>query len=199
MNASNDNVHSEGDKDRRSRFRIEDTAILEVSEVEVDDTSAKTADQFFKPSAPFNLVREIHSIDLDSSPLLRSLGEQNTELALYLAAMNKKIDAIGNAVAEAILDEEQTLQSIDLSEGGIGFTHSMKLKEDAYYAIKIWFHRALIGMSAYIHVVACSRSIEGGYHISAAFQSMPEAESQIIARHIMQVQAEQQRLRKLSE
>jgi len=196
MNASNDSFHNEIDKERRQRFRVDDTAILEVCAVELQDTSIKPAASFFKASAPFNLVREIHDIDQEHAAVLRALGEKNPELALYLAAINKKIDAIGSAVAEAILPEDQRLQAIDLSEGGIGFVHDVKLADDGYYAIKIWFHRALVGLAAYIRVVGSNRSIEGGYHISAAFHALPEAEAQIIARHIIQVQAEQQRSRK---
>ncbi|NNL56404.1 MAG: PilZ domain-containing protein, partial [Pseudomonadales bacterium] len=196
MNASNDSFHNDIDKERRQRFRVDDTAILEVCAVDVQDTSIKPAASFFKSSAPFNLVRDIHDIDQEHAAVLRSLGEKNPELALYLGALNKKIESIGSAVAESILPEDQRLQAIDLSEGGIGFVHDVKLVDGAYYALKIWFHRALIGITAYVRVVGSNRSIEGGYHISAAFHAMPDAESQIIARHIYQVQAEQQRSRK---
>ncbi|MBT8139372.1 MAG: hypothetical protein KJP25_06375 [Gammaproteobacteria bacterium] len=199
MNASNDSVHSDV-ADRRQRFRIDDTAILEVSPIEVDAAEKSPADDFFSPSAPFKLVRELQAIEGDHHGLMRAIAEQNSELAAYLGAMNKKIEAIGSAVAEATLGEDQKLQSIDLSEGGIGFTHDAELSRDGYYAIKIWFHRALIGFAAYIKVVASSRAIDGGYHISASFHALPEAESQIIAKHIMQVQAEAQRAkRQLSE
>ncbi|MGB5326118.1 MAG: hypothetical protein WBN40_11935 [Pseudomonadales bacterium] len=199
MTASNDSVNQDAEADRRQRFRIDDTAILEVSSIEAEALDARVADDFFKPSAPFRLMREIRTIDTDNAGLLRTIGDQHSELAAYLEAMNRKIDAVGNAVAEAILSEDQRLQSIDLSEGGIGFSHDVELKREGYYAIKVWFHRALVGISAFIRVVASSRAIDGGYHISAAFHRLPESERQVVARHVMQVQAEQQRARRLAE
>jgi len=196
MTASNDDVNSENESERRERFRIDDIAILEVAEVDIAQSIDKPAEYFFKPSPLFSLIREMRAIDADNISVLRALGEQSNELAIYLAAINKKIDIIAKASAEAILGEDQKLQSIDLSEGGIGFVQNTKLNEDGFYALKIWFHRALIGISVYIRVVACSPTIDGGYHISASFHAIPEADVQVIARHIMQVQSEQQRLKK---
>lgn len=193
MNASNDSTHTDSESDRRQRFRIDDIAILDVASVTLEQTESASAESFFTPSASFNLVRELRAIDQDNAGILRIIGEKNSDFAAYLSATNKKIDAIGNAVAENLLDEDQKLQSIDLSEGGIGFVHETKLDENAYYAMKIWFHSALIGISVFMRVVACNRAIDGGYHISASFYRMPDAETKTISRHIMTIQAEQQR------
>ncbi len=187
------------DAERRKRFRIEDTAILEIASATEADVAQLPVERFFSPSAGFMLMRELQEIDSDNQSLQRQISERYSDIALYLNALNKKIETIGNAVAERILPEGQKLQAIDLSEGGIGFNHDNKMAEGAYYAIKIWFHRALIGISVFIRVVACNRAIDGGYHISAAFYNLPDAERKTIARHIMSVQAAQQRSKKAQD
>lgn len=182
--------------ERRQRFRVEDTAILEISAVTEESADKGCAEDFFRRSCGFMLMRALQEIERDSQVLLRGISERDSELAAYLGEINKKIDVIGSAVAENILPEDQKLQAIDLSEGGIGFNHEKRLQEGSYYAAKIWFHKPLIGVSVFFNVVACNRSIEGGHHISAAFYNLPESERKTIVRHIMQVQAAQQRLKK---
>jgi len=196
MSPPTDNNVTELGADRRQRFRIEDTAILEISLVSTEAMESTSAENFFSRSCGFTLMRELQDIERDSQPLLRGISERDSELAAYLSAINKKIETIGTAVAENILPEDQQLQAIDLSEGGIGFSHSEKLLENKPYAAKIWFHKPLIGVSVFFQVVACNRAIDGGYRISAAFHNLPESERKIIVKHIMRVQAAQQRSKK---
>lgn len=196
MSSPTDNNVTELGAERRQRFRIEDTAILEISPVSIDAMEHTSAENYFPRSCGFTLMRELQEIERDSQILLRGISERDSELAAYLGAINKKIDTIGISVAENILPEGQQLQAIDLSEGGIGFSHSEKLLENESYAAKIWFHKRLIGVSVFFKVVGCNRAIDGGYRISGAFHNLPESERKTIVKHIMQVQAEQQRSKK---
>lgn len=197
MSISNNEFPANSEAERRQRFRVDETAILEVADVNAGDLKQRPAKSFFKDSTSFRLMRDMRDVDQDNLAVLRSIGEKHPDIALYLEALNKKMGFVANAVAENILRDDQPLQSIDLSEGGIGFRHDQKLKEGDYFAIKIWFHRSLVGISAFIRVVACNRSIEGGHHISGSFHGLSDADAQIIAKHIMQVQAKQQRRKKL--
>ncbi len=183
--------------ERRERFRIEDTAILEIRAVDDQQRRSIPAEKQFEASASFRLMRELRDIDQDNRALLKRIGEKHAEIGSYLLALNAKIDAIGKAAAEDLLIDPHQLQDVDLSEGGIGFNHATALEERSTHAIKIWFHRTFFGIAAYISVVACNRAIDGGYHISSTFIDLPDADEKIIARHIMQLQARQQRLKRL--
>lgn len=186
------------DNERRERFRMEDTAILEVKPVTLEQMQSMPAERQFDESASFVLMRELRNIDHESRILLKNIGDRNPELGNYLASLNKKIDAIARSSAEDMLMDPQQLQVVDLSEGGIGFNHFTALEEGKDYVIKIWFHQNFSGVAAYIRVVACHRAIDGGYHISSAFQSLAESDEQVISRHIMQLQARQQREKRQS-
>lgn len=196
MDLPNEPANIADAQERRQLFRIDETAILEVVEVSEAAIAEQTADHCFDESPAFKVMRELRGIDADGSATLRAIHDKAPEVALYLQSINRKIDTIGNAVASTLLSEDQKLQSIDLSEGGIGFNHDTRLQEGGNYAVKVWFHQTLVGVAAYINVVACHRDIEGGYHISCSFQSLPESDQQVIAKHIMQVQAREQRNRK---
>ena len=196
MSPPTDNNVTELGADRRQRYRIEDTAILEINPVTAEAADGANAEDFFSRASGFILMRDLQDIDRKSQSLLSGISERDSELAAYLDAINKKIDTIGASVAENILPEGQSLQAIDLSEGGIGFNYEARLIDGDLYAAKIWFNKPLIGLAVFFKVVACNRSIDGGYHISAAFHNLPEAERKAIVRHIMQVQAAQQRSKK---
>lgn len=199
MDSTDDQAFGASGQERRQLFRIDDTAIFEVVEVGADDIASYPADKCFMESPAFRVMRELQAIDNENSHSLRVIHDKYPELGLYLQGVNKKIDVIANAVASTLLSEDQVLQSIDLSEGGMGFNHATRLVEGDNYAIKIWFQETLYGIAAYIKVIACHRSIDGGYHISCAFESLPDSDQKVIARHIMQVQARQQRAKRESE
>lgn len=192
MDTTSDNNDSKQDE-RRQLYRIDDTAIIDLTLVSAEDVKSKPAEACFVESEAFRLMRELRGIDTDSGSVFRAIHEKTPEIALYLQAINKKIETVGNAVAASLVGIEAELQSVDISEGGIGFNFNSELEADSYHAVKIWFHQTLIGIAAYIRVVACHRAIDGGYHISCAFQSLPDVDEQVIARHIMQVQAREQR------
>lgn len=192
-NTSNNN--ETGQDERRQLYRIDDTAILDLTAVTAKEVEAKPAEACFVESEAFRLMRELRGIDTDNGSVFRSIHEKTPEIALYLQAINKKIESVGNAVASNLVGDEADLQSVDISEGGIGFNYATELEENSLHAVKIWFHQTLIGIAAYIKIVACHRAIDGGYHISCSFEDLPDLDEQVIARHIMQVQARQQRLK----
>lgn len=183
--------------ERRQRFRIDDAAILEVVDLRDVDIESSSPEKLISGSTAFRLMREMRELDQDSSGLLRNIGDKFPEIAGYLDTINKKFNIIGHAVAESIISDEKLLQTIDLSEGGIGFRHDDKLEENQFYGLKIWFHRSLVGLAVFVKIVGCNRTIDGGHHISASFHNLSEADAQVIAKHVMQVQAMQQRRKKL--
>ncbi len=196
MTPKNDASGFPAQVDRRELFRIDDTAILEIQCIDADSDCSKAAEQCFDDSASFKLMRELRAIEQENSSLLRGINERYTDIAAYLQVLNLKFDAIGKAISEDILADGQKLQSIDLSRGGMGFNHSKKLEVGSRHAIKIWFHQTLVGLSVYIDVLACQTAIGGGFHISCEFYDLPEADEQVLGRHIMQVQAREQRNKK---
>ena len=196
---ANNNQVSE--HERRQLLRVEDTAIVELSPTsnvvafsEDDESSMSEQLAALEQAANeegrlFYLMRELQSIDQHCGSAFRVLRDQSPELGQCLEAINQKLNFIGEALSDNLFDGDAEFQTIDLSAAGIGFNHHEQLAENSTHRLKLWFDQTRIGICATIKVVACNRSINGGYHISAMFSSIADADKQIISKHIMQIEA----------
>ena len=54
----------------------------------------------------------------------------------------------------------------------------------------------MTGIAAYVRVVDCQQLEDNGFRISCQFKQLSDVDEKLISRHIMQVQAKQQRLKK---
>lgn len=189
------------ENDRRQYLRVEDTAIVEVSPTSNiiplgEDQSSSFSEQLLALEMAANdegrlfyLMRELQAIDQQTSNAARIVSDESPELGQVLDAINQKLNCIGEALSDNLFSEDAELQTIDLSVAGIGFNYSEKLEDSSTHRVKIWFDQTRIGICATVKVLGCNRAISGGYHISARFTSIAETDRQLIAKHIMQIEA----------
>ena len=85
--------------DRREYYRITDTIALDFELLA--GAKAEARDELHDPSPLFNLLSDLHLTDFESQHLLRQIGERDRTLANYLKVINKRIDLLGQAVAQA--------------------------------------------------------------------------------------------------
>ena len=182
--------------DRRQLFRVDDTAILDIIPVTEESVQSQLAETCFPRSESFSLMRNIQSIDNENALILRNIHDKTPEISAYFLAINKKIETVAAVIAKQIISEHADNISVDLSEGGIGFQSNAPLEINQYYAIKIWFNDKMTGIAAYIKVLACQPIDDSEFHLSCQFTALSEVDEKLISRHIMQVQAKQQRLKK---
>ena len=186
----------EAANNRRQLFRVDDTAILDIILVSKEVLESQHAESCFPSSDSFSLMRNIQSIDNDNALLLRSIHDKTPDISAYLLAVNKKIETVAAVIAKQITSEQSDNISVDLSEGGIGFLFNQALDIGQHYAIKIWLNEKLIGIAAYVKVVACQTHEDNNFRISCKFTRLSEVDEKLISRHIMQVQAKHQRMKK---
>jgi len=86
---------------RREYYRIDDTIALEFSLL--SGAEAHASDALHAPSPLFNLLSDLHLMDFESQHLLRHITERDRTLANYLKVINKRIDLLGQAVAQSLL------------------------------------------------------------------------------------------------
>lgn len=103
------------EEDRREYYRIEDAIALEISPLSAHDAASKEVLQ--DESALFNLLSELHLSEFESQHLLRQVSERDRTLASYLKVMNKRIDLLGQVVAQTVLGKFGEPQRVILSEG----------------------------------------------------------------------------------
>ncbi|GIZ13386.1 PilZ domain-containing protein [Pseudomonas sp. NCCP-436] len=177
--------------DRREYYRIEDTIALEFTQLE--GASAHSADALQDASPLFNLLSELHLMDFESQHLLRHISERDRTLASYLKVINKRIDLLGQALAQSLLQGVGSPRRVSLSEGGISFESEQPVSRDSHLALKMVLMPQALGLLLRARVVHCSQRPDGRYRIGAEFEALTDSQRQLLARYILQKQALERR------
>ncbi|MCY1213349.1 PilZ domain protein [compost metagenome] len=177
--------------DRREYYRIEDTIALEFQPLKQGETAdASGADS---ASQLFGLLSELHLMDFESQHLLRHIHERDRTLASYLKVINKRIDLLGQALAQSLLRDIGPARQVTLSEGGISFGSAQPLEPGTHLAIKLVLMPQALGMLLRAVVVHSQPREDGQFEIGTEFEAPTDAQRQLLARHILQKQAQQRR------
>jgi hypothetical protein len=177
--------------DRREYYRIEDTIALDFSLL--SSAEAHASDPLHDNSPLFNLLSELHLMDFESQHLLRHISERDRTLANYFKVMNKRIDLLGQAVAQSLLRDIGAPRQVSISEGGISFNHSQAIAAGSHLAIKMVLMPQALGLLLRAKVVHCQVRQDGQFEIGTEFEALTDAQRQLLARHILQKQALQRR------
>lgn len=184
--------------DRREYYRIEDTIALDFSPLH--GAEAQASEPLHDDSQLFNLLSDLHLLDFESQHLLRHISERDRTLANYLKVINKRIDLLGQTLAQSLLRDIVTQRQVSLSEGGINFNHTESVDVGSHLALRMVLMPQALGLLLRARVTHCRQKTDGHYEIGTEFEALTEAQRQLLARHIIQKQAlaRRQALEKLS-
>lgn len=141
----------------------------------------------------FNLLSELHLSEFEAQHLLRQLSEKDRTLAAFLRVQNKRVDLLSQIMARGLLDEVGAPQPVIISEGGIDFQHPTPLATGAHLAVKLVLMPQALGLLLRARVTHCDPKGDG-FDIGTEFESMTDAQRQLLARYILQKQAQERRL-----
>ncbi|WP_339510070.1 PilZ domain-containing protein [Pseudomonas sp. RL_15y_Pfl2_60] len=184
-------MSTQDDQDRREYYRIEDTLALEFSCL--SDTQALSGEALHDNSPLFNLLSELHVLDFESQHLLRHISERDRTLASYLKVINKRIDLLGQAVAQSLLGDIGPPKKVTISEGGVSFNSAQAVEAGTHLAIKLVLMPQALGLLLRAKVIHCQAIDDGQFEIGTEFESLTDAQRQLLARHILQRQALERR------
>lgn len=183
---NSDTAHATG-ADRREFFRIEDRALLRYCTVSAEAAATTPAESHFDDSDLFWLMRELRNIDRENHNVLRSIAEQSRDLGQYLRGINHKIELIAGALLARDPDHAGIApQEISLSEGGLSLLVDPKLEVGHTLALELTLLPEQIGICCYGEVIA--NRDEPPQRSVLQFVRLRDADRQLIARHIFQVQ-----------
>ncbi|MBJ2349186.1 MULTISPECIES: PilZ domain-containing protein [Pseudomonas] len=185
------------EEDRREYYRIEDTIALEIRPLSIPEAASQEVLQDESPL--FNLLSELHLSEFESQHLLRQISERERSIAAYLKAMNKRIDLLSQVIAVTVLGEIGEPQPVIISEGGIDFQYPTPIAVGAHLSVKLVLMPQALGLLLRARVTHCDPK-GGGYDVGTEFEHPTDAQRQLLARYILQKQAQERRLaRELNE
>ena len=182
---------TQDEDDRREYYRIDDTIALDFSLL--SGPEAHASDPLHDNSPLFNLLSDLHLMDFESQHLLRHISERDRTLANYLKVINKRIDLLGQAVAQSLLRDIGAPRKVSLSEGGVSFNNSQPVAAGAHLAVKMVLMPQALGLLLRAKVVHCRPLPSQQFEIGAEFEALSDAQRQLLARHILQRQALERR------
>ncbi|GGE38845.1 hypothetical protein GCM10007421_11000 [Halopseudomonas oceani] len=173
-------------EESREFFRIQDQILLDCTPI-----AGPEADLGSRQSALFNLLADLHMLDYESQHLLRQISERDRALAQYLKIINKRIDLLGQTLALELGDNLGAPQSVSLSEGGVDFEADTAYPVDSWVAARLVLLPAPLGLAIPARVVRCEPAdTPDRWRIALNFDLINDAQRQLLARHILQKQAQ---------
>jgi hypothetical protein len=185
------------EEDRREYYRIEDMIALEIRPLSALEAAGQEVLQDASPL--FNLLNELHLSEFESQHLLRQISERDRNLAALLKSQNKRIDLLSQVIAITVLGQIGEPQPVIISEGGIDFQHPSPIAAGSRLSIKLVLMPQALGLLLRARVTHCDRKGDG-FDVGTEFEHLTDAQRQLLARHILQKQAQERRLaRELNE
>ncbi len=179
------------EEDRREYYRIEDTIALEIQPL---SGAQATGEEVLQDASPlFNLLSELHLSEFESQHLLRQISERDRNTAAYLKVLNKRIDLLGQVVALTVLGQIGEPKPVIISEGGIDFQHPTPFTTGSHLAIKLVLMPQALGLLLRARVTHCDAK-GAGFDVGTEFIQPSDAQRQLLARYILQRQAQERRL-----
>ncbi|MEH6500461.1 MAG: PilZ domain-containing protein [Pseudoalteromonas distincta] len=190
-----------GTDDKRDFFRIRDRIALQVKPVDGPDLDKEVQDE---ESPLFSLLSDLHMLDYESQHLLRQIAERDRALAHYLKIINKRVDLVGKALAMQLTGDLSEPQEVTLSEGGMAFSSPQPYPIDSWLMLRMVLMPSPLGLVLPARVIRCEPEQEaeqqaGHWQVGVSFDGLSDAQRQLLARHILQKQAQEIRAAKTSE
>ncbi|MGE8152604.1 PilZ domain-containing protein [Pseudomonas vancouverensis] len=179
------------EEDRREYYRIEDSIALEIRPLSATEASGQEVLQDASPL--FNLLSELHLSEFESQHLLRQINERDRNIAAFLKSQNKRIDLLSQVIAITVLGQIGEPQPVIISEGGIDFQHPTPIDAGSRLSIKLVLMPQALGLLVRARVTHCDRKGDG-FDVGTEFEHLTDAQRQLLARYILQRQAQERRL-----
>lgn len=177
-------MSTQDNQDRREYYRIDDQIALQIR---------LHGSQNEEDSLLFSLLGDLHLLEYEAQPLLRSVGESDRTIANYFKVVNKRIDLLGQALASNLLKDIGPARNVSLSESGMSFFDELTHPVDTLLSLKIVLLPQGFGLHVDARVIEHRNSAEGVQTVTV-FENLTDATRQILARHILHKQALQRRL-----
>ncbi|MGV6393632.1 PilZ domain-containing protein [Pseudomonas caspiana] len=175
------------EEERREYYRIEDSVALEINLLSETDLTGHAAMR--ETSALFELLSELHVNEFESQHLLRQVDDRDRIVSDLLRSLSKRIDLLGQVVAQTALGKLGAPQPVIISEGGVQFNSAQPYPLDAQLSIKMVLMPQASALMLHAKVIHCDTLAGGQFEVGTEFINLPDSQRQLLARYILQRQA----------
>lgn len=177
-------------------FQLQDQLALDYQLIEPPDDDQLGADD---TSPLFGLLGELQLLDHESQHLLRQIGERDRILGACLKSFSKRIDLLGQAVSLQLSTDMGKPVPVIISEAGMTFGSSQALAAGQWLSLRLLLSEST-GVATIAQIADCVRDpASGRYAVQVSFHLSNDGQRQVLARHIVQKQAQEIRAAKHNE
>ena len=157
------------------------------------------ADRFQKgPPHRCTLLNTLRALDTRMPAMPANLSPQSRDLALYLQALNRKVDLLARLVAsEKEPSPGETTQPVSLSAAGVAFRSAAAQQQGTYLDVGLVLFPERLHVRTYGRVARCAHEPtadeEFPFLIAVEFLLMWDADREALIQHVLQRQAAQLR------
>lgn len=172
--------------EKRSFFRIDDLALLQLREVSSDEVSRLSAEDQLSIDK-LTLKARFDSISRELRPLHNIITSKSTHMAEYLAALDNKLNLLSEFIMQVEKSEmDVESQQVNIGAGGVSFIHGSPIMIGAMLELRLVLLPEDAGVFSYARVVSCSRMEEcDGYRVALEFIGMDDEVRDLITRHVL--------------
>lgn len=177
--------------DRRDFFRLEDEIHLVHHPLEKHMLSEDPyASQYNLPRQAI-LLSQLQAIDNEAQPLLNLINDKDRAIGSYLKALDQKIDCISQHLISDFNDHQLSMETVDLSEGGIAFRNDDAMEIDSYVHLTMMLFPAYVTIACIGQVKSCEPIEDsiGRQRVGVEFVVLLEQDRKRLSRHIRRKQS----------
>ncbi len=188
--------------EKRRFFRITDHVYLHIEQKNASSTQ-NSAELIY----PY--INELRKIEAESRHILLQLQNSDPQIAVYLNALNRKIDCLSQAIFAT--HSSETLEAnhfIQLSEGGFSAELDQAYEPGTLCHAKMILFPHLHTLFFKAKVIYCNNvsgakdsmnASKNTYRIGFEFIHLNEGDAQLLARHIINIQSNNRRQQQLDK
>lgn len=186
--------------DRRQYFRIKHSVFM-TFEIVDEESAVNKGQTINSKSLPcIHLLKELNGLMDGNETVVTSLATLDSSVLTHLTNQNNKMSELSQYIIENLALEYNEQVEVDLSGGGIRFTHHSQLPIEQALKIELVLVPEYYSLIAYGKVVDCKKDADKEqFELAITFDQIQENDRDAIIRHIFMAQSKQLRINSKDE
>lgn len=184
------NINKDAGNDKRKYFRIDDMVCFSYRVISWSEVRSSQEADSSLPVHKITLKANLDRLSRELQPLYNIIKSSNSNVATYLASLDKKITILSEYLLEDDeIENDIEPQQVNIGGGGLMFVSEKPIVSGAMLELKMKLLPECMSISSYAKVISCVQMDESSeqkkYNISVEFESMDDDVRDLITRHVL--------------